>query len=78
MANSSGMKIGEGMLDKGMTTGKKEKEEVIFGSLNDRATNLLKSKDYQDKIRQIKAGKNKFKVMEFYMNGVKMGMPYIG
>ena len=56
MANSSGMKIGEkveGTLDKGMSGpgGKKEKEELIYGSLNERAQNLLKTKDYKDKIR---------------------------
>ena len=49
MANSSGLKTGEGVLNKGMSAplSKKDKEaENLIGSLNERAQALLGSKEY--------------------------------
>lgn len=56
----------------------KEKELPVFGSLNERAQRVVHSSEYQKKVNDIKKGKHKFKIMEFYMNNVMLSMPYNG
>jgi hypothetical protein len=39
---------------------------------------VVQSDEYKKKLEEIEKGKKKYKIMEFFMNGVKMAMPYAG
>ena len=57
----------------------KDKELNIYGSLKDRANNLINSEDYLRKLQDIKNGNiRSMKVMDFVLNGITLGMPFTG
>lgn len=54
----------------GMTKGKVlEKEEIITGSLTERANNLMLDMRYKRKIEKIKKGEANCRFMDFIMDG---------
>ena len=59
-------------------TNKDEKEEIITGSLTERATRIINAPDYLKKLKEIKRGKSNIRYMDFVMDGIKIGMPYNG
>lgn len=69
------MKIGESAVDQaismvGMTKGKiLEKEEIITGSLTERANNLMLDPKYKRKLEKIKKGEANCRFMDFIMDG---------
>ena len=83
--NSSGLRIGESALDqhmsfKAISKNKRnaEKEEVIQGSLTERAQRVVTDPNYVKKIQDIKHGRSTCRYMDFVMDGIKIGMPYNG
>ena len=85
MENASGLRMGEGSFNSSMTfkqmnkgIGSRDKEEIIVGSLTERATKIVNSKEYKQKLADIRNGKSKCKYMDFVMDGIKIGMPYNG
>jgi hypothetical protein len=59
-------------------SGKKEKEEQIYGSLTERANRVVAAPDYLQRLSDIKQGKTGSRYMDFIMDGVKIGVPYNG
>ncbi len=54
----------------GMTKGKVlEKEEIITGSLTERANNLMLDPKYKRRIEKIKKGEANCRFMDFIMDG---------
>lgn len=76
MRASTGKRDKEGALAQSLT--KDMVKENIVGSLNDRAKMVVVSREYQQRLKDLKARKVKAKVMDFYMNGVNITMPYSG
>ena len=78
------MKVGESVIDQaismvGMTKGKViEKEEIITGSLTERANNLMNDAKYKSKLEKIKKGEANCRFMDFIMDGKKICVPYNG
>ena len=48
------------------------------GSLNDRAVKMVKTVEYLQKVKMLKAGNKKIRFMEFIMDGVKIELPFNG
>ena len=48
------------------------------GSLNDRAVKMVKTAEYLQKVKMLKAGNKKIRFMEFIMDGVKIELPFNG
>jgi len=83
MQNESGLKEGESALDQKMSyksiyKNLKEKEESYSGSLTERAKRVVSDPAYIRRIADIKKGLLNIRVMDFVMDGVKIGMPYNG
>ena len=58
--------------------GKKEKEEMIYGSLTERANRVVNTPGYMQRLSDIKKGRTQSRYMDFIMDGVTIGVPYNG
>lgn len=47
-------------------------------TLNERAIEMVRSDEYLNKVKMIKAGNLQIKSMEFIMDGIKIELPYLG
>ena len=59
-------------------TNKQQKEEIILGSLTERAQRIIHTQEYLQKLKEIKNKTSKIRYMDFVMDGVVIGMPYNG
>ena len=55
-----------------------EPEYCQNSSLNERAVKMVGTRDYLEKVKQIKDGNVSIKSMEFIMDGIKIELPYNG
>lgn len=72
--------LGKPKVVKGLTA-KGQREEVFFGSLTKRAQRLQEDVEYQRRVADYNAGKNrktKIQFTEFIMDGVRIALPFAG
>ena len=55
-----------------------EPEFTSDKTLNERAIEMVRSDEYLNKVKMIKAGDTRIKSMEFIMDGIKIELPYLG
>lgn len=55
-----------------------EPEFLHDQTLNQRAIEMVRSDEYLNKVKMIKAGNLQIKSMEFIMDGIKIELPYLG